>query len=132
MFKVPATHIHMNRLNRLILRGGLLRTMQPQTMNAVNIVLRRSPAWKWAYVAVNEELMKPIYYLNKKDTAFNYVEIQWEPYLEEPQLLVNNLILPPQPAILRNFQIVVKLSDNDLSHYASFISYHTKQFKKTI
>jgi hypothetical protein len=121
MFKVPATHIHMNRLNRLILRGGLLRTMQPQTMNAVNIVLRRSPAWKWAYVAVNEELMKPIYYLNKKDTAFNYVEIQWEPYLEEPQITVNNLILPQQPTVLRNFQIVVKLSDNDLSHYASFI-----------
>lgn len=129
---LPATHIHLNRLNRLVLRGGLLRTMSPHQFNSVNIALRRSPAWKWAYVTVNEELMKPIYFLNKKDNAFNYVEMQWEPYLEEPQLLVNNLLLPQQAAILRNFQIVVKLSDNDLSHYASFISYHTKQLKKTI
>ena len=121
-----STHVILNRLNRLVLRGGVLRTMNPHIMNTVSIQLRRSPAWKWAYVTINEDLQKPIHFLNPKE-PFNYVEMHWVSKQHNPNLLVNSVIIPHSPPLINNFQLVVKLSDNDLSHYATFISYHTKK-----
>jgi hypothetical protein len=127
-----ATHVHLNKLNRLVLRGGLLRTLYEHSAvigpympkHVVSINLRRSVAWKWAYVAINEDLKKPVHFLNPRE-PFNYVELN--PAME---LCVNNIRVPyigesvPWPA---NFQLVVKLTDNDLSHYSTFVSFHTKR-----